>query len=464
MPAHGRSSAATGLAVALVVFVILFVLSLIVAIFMFTQKDAADQQATVERAKRLKLLSAADEQNQPLMSVVNVESRESVVKRLWDESQYLKTISTGDAQASREAIRAEMDASKLIGEGQTLLQLAKQMAAELSKVRGEKDQALAQRDAEKKRADQAEAEKAIRDRAFRDAEEALKSKLDGAVGGHTAFKKQAEESMQKLEGDLKAVQDQLAGAIKERGDAEKALKDQIAGLQKKIGDMLAQLGTKGGVDSKPWKNADGKIISVISEENVVYINRGRRDHLTLGMTFQVFDPLKGVTLDPDDEKSIPGKAVAEVISIGENSSVCRIIPQSSRKVRAQAVIEGDLLANLVYDPNVKYKFYVWGEFDINYTGTTSGADKKRVQAMVSEWGGRLADKMDYDVDFLVLGIPPELPQPPPAGTVDPALLTAYAEKRKIWDEYQRLVAEAAELRVPKLNQNRFLDMVGYYQR
>ena len=77
------------------------------------------------------------------------------------------------------------------------------------------------------------------------------------------------------------------------------------------------------------------------------------------------------------------------------------------------MLEGDLIANAVYDPNMHFRFMVSGDFDIDGTGQTSTTDRKRIEGMVTQWGGELetpvegkAVSLNYDVDFLVLGQEP----------------------------------------------------------
>ena len=59
---------------------------------------------------------------------------------------------------------------------------------------------------------------------------------------------------------------------------------------------------------------------------------------------------------------------------------------------------------------------------------------------------------------------PALPQEPDPDSLDPEDEKRYVREKIIWETYQQLVSEARELSIPILNQNRFLTMVGYYQR
>ena len=77
---------------------------------------------------------------------------------------------------------------------------------------------------------------------------------------------------------------------------------------------------------------------------------------------------------------------------------------------------------------------------------------------------RVGTKLSYDVDYLVLGQEPPLPQAPPPNVVDPTAIAAYVEAQRNYETYQQLIGEARNLNIPILNQNRFLNLIGYYQR
>jgi hypothetical protein len=101
------------------------------------------------------------------------------------------------------------------------------------------------------------------------------------------------------------------------------------------------------------------------------------------------------------------------------------------------------------------------------------APQKQQEAAYSDAGSRLdrlaaargrALELSYDVDFLVLGMEPELPVAPDPDETDPVVLENYKVAREKYLTYQSLVNQARQLSVTILNQNRFLTMVGYYRR
>ena len=54
--------------------------------------------------------------------------------------------------------------------------------------------------------------------------------------------------------------------------------------------------------------------------------------------------------------------------------------------------------------------------------------------------------------------------PHPASEFDPVKIERVAAQRRKYETYQSLISEAKALSIPILNQNRFLVLVGYYQR
>ena len=171
----------------------------------------------------------------------------------------------------------------------------------------------------------------------------------------------------------------------------------------------------------------------------------------------------------DSEGNYSGKATIEIINVFETTSVARVV----RIPRNAEIFPGDLIANLIYDPELKFKFFVYGEFDLDKIGQLSVTDRRRVENMIIKWGGLLVSdasqqgdnpKLNYDVDFLVLGQEPEFPTPPSEDEVDPTAIERHAKAMKRYEAYFGLVKQGKELSIPILNQNRFLSMVGYYKR
>lgn len=197
---------------------------------------------------------------------------------------------------------------------------------------------------------------------------------------------------------------------------------------------------------------DGKIILVDDAAKVVHINLGSDDHVYRGLTFSVY------------EKNTPilregrGKAEIEVFSVGKNISTARIV--SSTK---NPIIVEDAIANLVWDSDKTNVFVVAGEFDLNGDGDIDYEGAEKIKALIRKWGGRVADEITIDTDFLVLGSIPTIPPKPTfeQTEVDPTAMEKYEASLKALTDYKEIQDRAQKLSIPVFNLERFLYFIGY---
>jgi hypothetical protein len=124
----------------------------------------------------------------------------------------------------------------------------------------------------------------------------------------------------------------------------------------------------------------------------------------------------------------------------------------------------DPIVNLVYDKNTKFNFMVYGAFDINQDNVPSLQDADVIKRLVTSFGGKLIDKVGVDTDFVVLGKEPVIPVIPPEEKDDALAQKRFQEATAALEAYLDVQRQATELRIPVLNQNRFLYLVGYYNQ
>src|SRR5688572_32081069 len=101
------------------------------------------------------------------------------------------------------------------------------------------------------------------------------------------------------------------------------------------------------------------------------------------MTFEVYDRNEGIPPigDPNNDANLPkGKGSLEVVRVGVTSSECRIVNANG------AMVEGDIIANLIFDRNVKNKFLVYGNFDLTRTGKINPQDAEIIKRLITQWG------------------------------------------------------------------------------
>jgi hypothetical protein len=221
--------------------------------------------------------------------------------------------------------------------------------------------------------------------------------------------------------------------------------NRIAELNDLIRDLRPDMPTEPLV-----AQADGEVLRVLPEADKVYINIGARDRVIVGLPFTVFSQQQGI--DPTGQ----GKATIRVINVFETTSECRIVERS----RQAPIADGDLIANIAFDPERTYSFVVAGEFDLNNDGTVDSQGAQRVRDMIREYGGQVQQDVSVRTDFVVLG---EEPVPPlrPGDTAPPSEVQLYEDKMAAVERYNAIRQNAIDLQIPLLNSNRFLAFVGY---
>jgi hypothetical protein len=239
---------------------------------------------------------------------------------------------------------------------------------------------------------------------------------------------------------------------------------EVAKLMAQNTSLLAQIAKyRMDVKDSAVRQADGAIIRVPST-TVCYINLGSGDHLPAGTTFEVYDKAEGVPglgKDGLGENNMPiGKASIEVVRVGQNSSECRIVHLQPGATLA----EGDIIANLVYDRNTTFNFFVYGNFDVDGNGIWTAQEADVVKSLVTRWGAKVVDKIAVNTDFAVLGQEPVVPVFTKEDLQDPVNVDKLNRALASLKAYQDIVNQAATLHIPVMNQNRFMYYIGYYDQ
>jgi hypothetical protein len=269
---------------------------------------------------------------------------------------------------------------------------------------------------------------------------------------------------------IKQLQAQMDQATKDAQDAQLKLQTQVTDAQRKVDALQKQLDvtrdrlTAFRVDpTKPiLAQSDGHVVRLTGGD-VCFIDLGYGDHISPGLTFEVYDKFTGIPPlgDPNTDIDLPvGKASIEVTHVGATSSECRI----THTEPGTAISEGDLIANLVYDKNTKYNFVVFGNFDLARTGKYTPQDAEVIKRLVTQWGGSVMNTINVNTDFVVLGHEPEIPDFTKDDLNDPVNKAKFDEATADAAAYDDIKEKAKDLRIPVLNQNRFLYFCGYYDQ
>ncbi|KPK76743.1 MAG: hypothetical protein AMJ79_05570 [Phycisphaerae bacterium SM23_30] len=207
---------------------------------------------------------------------------------------------------------------------------------------------------------------------------------------------------------------------------------------------------------------DGVITLVVppppAPPEFAYINLGENDHIYRGLTFSVYDSYKPFA----NRETGQGKGSLEVIEIVKTVARCRIVDYN----KANPIRENDIIANLVWARDKKYRFCVTGEFDFDGDEKIDDDGYERITKLIEQWGGQVTPTVSVDTDFLVVGQPPKQPEPMQEDFTisSEELMKSFQEAQARVEHYNKNRADGAALGVPTFNRSRFLYFIGYYKQ
>ena len=291
----------------------------------------------------------------------------------------------------------------------------------------------------------------------------------------------AQAASKRVEGDIATyrtssqkfgdeVKDTVANVKKYQDDMDQRHRNEMADLQGQIDNVSSSRAELSGkvevlqktVDQyrvKPENAAslaDGRVIDVIGQNSEIFISIGSKQRVQPGMTFDVYDSANAIQYNPTTGDLIPGKARVQVLKVEENTSTARVIPENTRYApRPRPIVKDDVIANVIFSPDYRYKFLVHGKFDIDNDGTATAAESEFVRGRIKSWGGDVVegDTLRGDLDFIVMGVQPLRPLDL-SSDADEGQYTSHFEQKKAYETYQTLFTEAQTARVPVLNWNR----------
>lgn len=476
-----RAARNTGLIISVVIFAALSLLGLGLAIFFYSNLNEARLAANDARTKLNEATAGASDLGAIQAAGKAVEPPLSAVAYLENELARIKRKSVGATTPTvTQAEKQLTDAGA--AEGVSALDVIQSLTAERDAAQQQAvDLQVKLDDAGK----MVEALNTIKDRIGASAQEQqqkLETDLAQIQKDIESLKASQDEKLATLSTNIETKQKDSEGKLQQaendRSDLEKRLKE----ARDRLATFTGSLNRDTPQPPEPIKDVDGLVIAIPASKNIVYINLGKQDHLVLGMTFEVFDAKRGVEVDADgDAKTLKrGKATVEVVSMSDRSAACRVV----RSTFGHPIAVSDLIANLVYDKQRTFKFFLFGEFNLDQAGEASLSDTEMVVNLIEEWGGEVVkpeerqrklaglkreggeeNLLPFDTDFLVVG---EDPAAPAELTEEEQGDDAAQKKRTLaqekYDRFNRLNAEAQALGIPVLNQNRFLALIGYYQR
>jgi hypothetical protein len=287
-------------------------------------------------------------------------------------------------------------------------------------------------------------------------------------------KNKLQEQVNKIQADYNDLQVRLEQSTEEQVDTYrnqleearanlKALNDTLLKTQAqlKMSEDIMKRAQQEVMDIKPPPDhevlahrADGKIILIDNQAKVVHLNIGSNQHVYRGLTFTVYDRSGAI---PKDGK---GKAEIEVYDVADTYSAARIIRSEATK----PILDGDIVANLIWNSDKINEFVITGDFDLDNDGNFDFNAIERITALIEKWGGRVADTISIDTDFLLLGRQPQVPTRQPTFEeleLDPGAMQRYEALLQRLNHYNQLQRQAQALWIPVFRYERFLYFIGY---
>lgn len=452
----GRTGIGIGLGSFITILSITWVGLFVTTVAFMAQRSAALKKYKDLQEKNDQYITEAEKSSDDVkqIQVAAARKQESLVKFLLEEQRDAMRMATGNEKNTIEAMQKTLE-SFPGGKNGNLLQVLRDRELELSTAKKNAEDAIKARDqALQDRQNEVERVKTIEDshnkaiEAARNEVNTYKGEVDNLSADIESYKKDMEVRNEKIRADF---QDELAERNARISELEKgSLLDRttIARLQAELKGR-----TPGMTDE--YSLVDGKIIGLDAAENTVYLDIGSKQKVNVGLTFEVFSEPTAIRPDPNTGEYPGAKASLEVIKVDRDSSIARI----TREKRGNPVVKGDVIANAVYDPNKQYTMLVYGNFDANRDGVATQQEAASVRTLIEEWGGKVVDELQGNVDFLVLGQKPTIPPPPPEGSPG-ALIQEYIRVKRIADQYDQLLQQAQATSMPVLNENRLYTLIG----
>jgi hypothetical protein len=428
----------TGLVVGLVIFVILTVGLLASTIYF--NVEAGDAKAKAKDATE---------------AAMSAKKGESSAKGAF---KALAGFVIGDPDLSANGEEAVTQVKKALNaEGVANLKI------ELETLRSNRDQ-LAQDNANlKKAAESARAEAATAREEQKKASEGAQAAgklVENDIGKYRTSSKKYETDLQQTVANVTKYQDEMdqrhrneVAELQGQIDTVSSSKAQLSGRVDDLQKAVDQYRVK---PENAATLADGRVIDVAGQNGEVFISIGAKQRVQPGMTFDVYDSVSAIQYSPTTGDLIPGKARIQVLKVEENTSTARVIPENSRFApRPRPIVKDDVIANVIFSPEYRYKFLVHGKFDVDNDGKATAAEAEYVRGRIKAWGGDVVegDALRGDLDFVVMGV---MPIEPMALSTDAGEgeYTAHFDQKKAYDTYKTLFTEAQTARIPVLNWNR----------
>jgi predicted nucleic acid-binding Zn-ribbon protein len=453
----GRTSVGVGLGAFITILGIASLGLFSTTVIFYSQKRGVEKRLADRETQDSAFITSAERNSDDIASIKALAQRErkSVTGYLREAQQEAMQRVTGSRRDSLDDLKAKLE--RVGGaDSQNLLALLSALQLRITTLETQLKDAQAA-------ADSARADKEAEVARIGQLEQNVNQTIAAMTAEVEKYKQDAEEFRGKIDEGRTKMDERVDRVTQESRDRESRLQAEIDRLEQearvnldRIRRLQDEIRGKTYEGRPEFALVDGEVVGLDTVDNTVIIGLGRKQKLVLGLTFEVYSEASSIKPDAETGEYAPGKATVEVIRVDENSSVGRVV----RERRGNPVVRGDVLANALYDPNKKYKFTIWGNFDADRDGVARPDEQQAVRARIVEWGGEVVDTLSGDVDFLVLGTRPVLPPEPPSTAPD-ALVDNYVKIREVVNRYDQLLEAARASNVPVLNENRLYTLTGW---
>jgi len=452
-----RTNTSVGMGVTVTLLGVLLLATFILSIVFYGQAQRAERELADIEVEASEIILPSERNRDAIQTLQQQASqrRESLVGYLTTSLDRISDDALGRArfpgleEAQREIEQARGDATE------SLSALLDTRARRIDRLRSDLEQARAA--ADNARADlQKKVEELAQERrrhdetiaglreeigVYRDGVEAYGSDVQDVIADNN-------ERVERIRSDAAETEAQLRAQLSRLEEEILIQEETINGLREEVAAETLR-------PVEEYALVDATVVATEPAEQLVFLDIGRSQRVVLGMTFEIYTTAAAIR--PTQNGDYPsGKATVEVVRIDPESSACRII----REVRGNPVVEGDVAANAVYDPDKTYTFVVFGNFDPDDDGVATPQGRNPIIGLISGWGGVVVDELSGSTDFLVLGQRPILPPEPPADAPLP-IIQDFLQRQRDRQRYDRLFEIARQTGIPVLNENRLYTLTGY---
>ncbi|MHC4443008.1 MAG: BRCT domain-containing protein [Planctomycetota bacterium] len=435
----------TGLKAALIVFICVTIAALTFAIIIYTNYDDLNnrvQDANIKADKANQRMRDMQEQQRDMTFIMIGESTD-------DPAEIKQTIDTALKQIMEDPRVKKADIepdSPVLTILQGLYGMFAANTEALEQLTREREDLTAQ--VEKLNQNVAAAQKE-----FAEKTEELTAKFAELEQKGNQNREQWDQQVDKLGKEKEAAEQTAADQLKKERERVDELGKTVADHEttiKQLRETVAEFRPSGD-KLAGIQNPDGRILKVVTGADIVYIDIGSRHGLMRGMTFSVHSSYEPVAQDGK------GKADIEVVRPFESTAECRV----NSTTKGDPIVQGDVVANPVFDRSRQFNFMVAGDFDLDFDGKIDDpGGEQTVKPMIRRYGGKVVSQIDTRTDFVVLGAAPPLPMKLSEGASDEAV-ERNAERAKARQTFDTVAREAKALSVPILTRTQFLHFVGF---